>query len=65
MKSSQLTSDEAVAERDQIDELIERLGDVPPVTAVDPLVEAIVDRIGSVNRRLTVKTRPPDDVLWR
>jgi DNA-binding MarR family transcriptional regulator len=46
-----------VAERDQIDDLIDRLMALPSVRDVDAQVEGIVDRIDSIGRRLALRSK--------
>jgi DNA-binding MarR family transcriptional regulator len=46
-----------VAERDEIDDLIDRFTALPNVTAVDPVVEGIVDRVATIHRRLTLNSK--------
>lgn len=58
----------AVAEPDHIDRLLERLASMPGVENVDPLAEAISDRISVVNRRFILRSKEKLDahgITWR
>jgi DNA-binding MarR family transcriptional regulator len=58
----------AVAEPDHIDRLLERLASMPGVANVDPLAEAISDRISVVNRRFILRSKQKLDahgITWR
>jgi DNA-binding MarR family transcriptional regulator len=57
-----------VAEPDHIDRLIERLGAMPAVEKVDPLVEGISDRISVISRRLLLRSKETlggHGITWR
>ena len=41
-----------MGQRDRIDQIVDRLAEMPAVEKVDPLAEAICDRISVVQRRL-------------
>jgi DNA-binding MarR family transcriptional regulator len=53
---------------DHIDRLIERLASMPGVDRVDPLAEAITDRISVVNRHFVLRSKETLDghgITWR
>ena len=57
-----------MAERDHIDELLERLAQMPAVERVDPLAEGISDRIAVINRRLMLQSKETlsnHGITWR
>ena len=44
-----------MGQRDRIDQIVDRLAEMPAVEKVDPLAEGICDRISAVQRRLMLR----------
>ena len=54
--------------RDRIDQIVDRLAEMPAVEKVDPLAEGICDRISVIQRRLMLRSKRLLDrhgITWR
>ena len=57
-----------MGQRDRIDQLVDRLAEMPAVEKVDPLAEGICDRISIIQRRLMLRHKRSldhHDITWR
>jgi DNA-binding MarR family transcriptional regulator len=57
-----------MGQRDRIDQIVDRLAEMPAVEKVDPLAEGICDRISVVQRRLMLRHKRSLDqygITWR
>ena len=57
-----------MGQRDRIDQIVDRLAEMPAVEKVDPLAEGICDRISVIQRRLMLRSKRSLDhhgITWR
>jgi DNA-binding MarR family transcriptional regulator len=57
-----------MSQRDRIDQIVDRLAEMPAVERVDPLAEGICDRISVIQRRLMLRHKRSLDhhgITWR
>lgn len=57
-----------MGQRDRIDQIVDRLAELPAVEHVDPLAEGICDRISVIQRRLMLQSKRSldhHDISWR